>query len=134
MTYFENYSVSKNHFDAIKDKVEYKNLVLDEKTGYYEADFEYFAFHRVSVKEGYMKAYDLPAVDLIERYNKGVDINFKNLLDTINYQENNLAMTLEQVEKEVMGIEWLISKLEEHKEKLEDIGYTLKEEQILADQ
>lgn len=134
MAYFENYTVTKTHFDAIKDRVTYKNLVIDEKTGYYEADFEYFAFRRASVKEGFMRRYDLPAVDLIEQYNKGVDINFKDLLDTINYQENNLAVTLEQVEEEVMGIEWLISKLEEHKDKLEDIAHTLKEEQILADQ
>ena len=134
MAYFESCIIGKAWFDAIKEKVTYKNLFLDEKTGYCEADFEYFRFRRASVKEGFMYAHELPAMDLIEQYNASINTTFQNLLDTITYRENNLSMTLEQVTEEMEGIDWLIEKLAEYKDKLGYIADRLDNEETLANQ
>lgn len=132
MALYENYSIKKAWFDAIKDRVDYKNLV-EETDGYYSADFEYFGFHRVSVKEGYMKHYKLPAMDLIREYNESIGINFASLLEKLTYKENDISLTIEQIVQEIEGIEWVIGSLEKYKDNLDDILYSLEEEKSLGD-
>ena len=128
--YFESNGISREWYDEIKSKVEHKNLAVCGNI--VEADFEYYAFYRESVKAGYMYEDELPAVDLVDRYNRDIGINLKNILLPIEYNADDIDESYRLMEDELKGIEWLIERLESAKEKLEDAMRKVDKEAMLG--